>query len=177
MQFRWILVLVVVLWVLYEFASPSLQHLWTTHHLHIKFGLGIAGVLMLLCLPSLESLLNTNTQLTEHIRGILFYHAPHASVQSRIANGVHMARGGTEDIAPPTLPQSTPHTAPHTPAPHTPAPHTAPHTALRLTDTLRTKIAAAQHWKCERCRQPLCSNFIIHATGAVCSPCGQRPML
>ena len=183
MQLRWLLVLAIVSWFVYVWISPCWHDLWLNYKLHIKFGLAIVAIVVLLALPSVESLLAQKHPLVECIRAIVFREmaAPVDSIRSRIASGASLVREINQMTTAPTTPVLTANEIPPTGPTSVSSPgHVRglpPHPLPRkhevidrrdlhaqdslLSEALQNKIAASQQWRCARCNRPLASSYRI----------------
>lgn len=54
MSIRWLLILLVVLWLVYEYTTKFWIKIWQIDSKTLKCGVGICIILLLVCLPSIE---------------------------------------------------------------------------------------------------------------------------
>lgn len=147
MSFKWIFVLLIVLWFAYEALAPYIHDLWARYRMHMKFALCVTLCAIVLSLPSLESFLTRHRELANYLcRNVLHEDtlgssarvAPHA----RVLEGTRMADAHAAHPVHPTT-----------------------HPARILSDVEKRVVAARQQWKCYRCRDSLRADYRVWVSG------------
>ena len=101
MSIRWLLVLAVLAWLLYEYLIHSHIQAWSFDSRYAKVIIGLIIILILCFTPSLESLLQNNGDIQKYLQKILlnedytYHYNQHASVNNdilhKMQNGANMA--------------------------------------------------------------------------------------
>lgn len=180
MSIRWFLIAGVIIWLVYEYASPEWGDVLEKYATHIKFIGGVLVVIGLLCLPSVESVAmqhpsiysllrqyatddGLNTQQTQSLRD-----DSAQGMQQRVSAGMQLA-GADKDNAQvfvtPTLNVVGTNDAKVTPQ------TTINEWLTEHAPRLRMSVASGQGWKCKQCDGRLYADFCIQHHGAVCHSC------
>lgn len=75
MWFRWCVVFILLLWIVYECTKPfwtvTLPTIWTSYNTYIKVGVGVFAILLVVSLPSLETVARQDNQIYSMMREFL----------------------------------------------------------------------------------------------------------
>lgn len=182
MSIRWFLIAGVILWLVYEYASPGWSDILEQYATHIKFIGGVLVVIGLLCLPSVESVAmqhpsiysllrqyaaddGLNTQPTQSLRDDSVQ-----GMQQRVSAGMQLA--GADEKQAQSFVTPTPNVAEATThAKATPQKTTINEWLTEHAPSLRMSVASGQGWKCKQCDGRLYADFCIQHHGAVCHAC------
>lgn len=193
LKLRWALVLAICVWVAYEYGKDYIKSVvWDSRfQMHIKVGVAILVCVLILSMPTLDTLLEKNAGLADYVRMYLQQNSPTSmDVHSRVWSGISMAGGDDEyEVHRAPRAEEAEAGAPGPGIQHASQPDTLPPLAEQaeadavpeeaqpeINDTLRRKVAAAQNWKCDVCRKPLHADFVVDQLGARCSAKCSRSM-
>ena len=108
---RNILIVVILLWIAYEYTNHMWVSVWQIDSKTIKCGIGIVIIVLLVYTPSIENIV-TNTDIQSFLRHILvnetdttFYttnHNIHPEILSRMKSGAQIVSPQAEGIESPT---------------------------------------------------------------------------
>ena len=94
MSIRWIIILVIILWLIYEYTYH--MWIWQIDSKTIKCGIGVLCIIILLAAPSLENMIN-HTNIHEFVKQVLindshnqFYNYTNETVDSEILKKMQM---------------------------------------------------------------------------------------
>lgn len=181
MSIRWFLIAGVILWLVYEYASPEWGDVLDKYATHIKFIGGVLVVIGLLCLPSVESVAMQHPSIYSLLRqyaaddGLNVKHTQPLrddsvqGMQQRVSTGMQLAGADKENAQVFVTPTQTV-------AVDTKYAKVTPQTTINewLTEhapSLRMSVASGQGWKCKQCDGRLYADFCIQHHGAVCHSC------
>ena len=98
MQFRWLLVCIIVVWVVYDCIKPHLlQYKWGTHtQMRLKLVAAILVCLVIWRLPTVDSFVVHNRDFVDKLLSTLRQNRYSKSeMQQKIESGVSLAGGNT----------------------------------------------------------------------------------
>lgn len=95
MSIRWLLILLVVVWLLYEYTTKFWMKMWQIDSKTLKFGVGMCAILLLVYLPSIEDMVS-NVNVNDFLYKILVndsyrqHYTSHDEIQPNMLQKMHI---------------------------------------------------------------------------------------